>query len=105
MLHNLEKAFDHEVRNWLEKSIPELTKYQLEKIRYDEIIRFAPFEFYKRRKKTKNFFMRLTIILYVAMWLVLFIGLPFNFIITGNWGYNKLKWFANWGHKIGVMKS
>ena len=42
-LLNLKRVDDFKVRNWIEKSIPELTAYQKEKIRENEIVRFAPF--------------------------------------------------------------
>ena len=100
-LHNLKKTPDYKVREWLEKSIPELTPYQKERIRNDEIIRWAPFDFYERRKPVKSIWWRLSIIAVAFFWVVLFVGLPLNFIVTGNWGYNKLNWFDTWLNKIG----
>lgn len=103
-LHNLEKVSNYKVQDWLKKSIPELTEYQKQRIRDDEIVRFAPFEFYKRRKKVDNFFLRLTILFIPIVWLLLVVSLPFNFIITGRWGYDydKLNWFTKWMNSCGL---
>ena len=67
-------------------------------IRDYEIVRFAPFQFMKRRKKTNNVLMRLSIILMLPIFILLIIGLPFNYFITGNWGYcpEDLKWYSKW---------
>lgn len=96
------RANDYEVRNWLINNIPELTKYQEEKIRDEEIIRFSPFYFYKEPKKVNNPLIRLTIIFYPIVWLLLFIGLPINFIFTGKWGYGGIKWFMRWTNACGL---
>lgn len=100
-LTNLKRASDWEVREWLKNSIPELTVYQKEKIR-DEIIQFAPFYFYKKRKKVNNVFVRLSVIFIPPVWIILAISLPFNFIVTGKWGYNKLEWYSKWISACGL---
>jgi hypothetical protein len=102
--HNYKKASDYRVQEWLEKSIRELTAYQKEKIRDDEIVRLSPFEFYERRETVKNIFIRLSIIVMPLVWILIFISLPFNFIITGNWGYSydKIEWFDAWKNAVGL---
>lgn len=102
--HNYKKASDYDVLAWLERSIVEMTPYQKQKLRDNETIRFAPFEFYKRRKQVKSFWLRLTIILMPIVWVILFISLPFNFLFTGSWGYKyeRVKWFDKWRNSIGV---
>lgn len=104
-LLNLKKASNIEVENWLLKKIPNLTKEQMRFIRDDEIIRFSPYRFYKRGKKTKNVFVRLSIIFIPFVFIVLAIGLPFNYFITGYWGYddNKINWLTNWLSSCGIM--
>ena len=59
-LVNYKRAWDHEIYEWLEKSIPELTVYQKEAIRDNEIIRFAKFYFVKKIEPVKNIFVRLS---------------------------------------------
>jgi len=101
-LLNLKKVPDYQVENWLEENIAEITKYQKERIHNDEIVRFAPFEFYERRKRVDNFLIRLSIIFLPIVWLALIFGLPFNFIGTGTWGYKKINWFSKWTSACGV---
>ena len=102
-LINLQKVSDYRVQDWLDKKIKDLTPYQKEWIRNEEIIRFAPFYFMERRKKTNNILLRFTIIFMLPVLLLLIVGLPLNFFITGSWGYNfeKMKWYSNWTSKCG----
>lgn len=101
-LHNLQKVPDYKVKKWIEESIRELTPYQIQKMFDDEIVRFSPFEFYEERKVVSNFWIRLTIVLIPFVWLILFIGLPFKFIATGQWGYSKkmINWYDKWVSKV-----
>lgn len=103
-LINLERANDYKVEEWLEKSIPELTPYQKQHIRDHEIIRFAPFYFMKKRKKHKNILLRLTVIFVPPVFILLAVGLPFNFILTGIWGYSykSVEWYGKWLAAIGL---
>lgn len=102
--HNYEKVSDYKVQEWLEISIVEMTPYQKERLRNDEIIRFAPFEFYQRRKQVKYFWIRLSVILMPIVWLLLFISLPFCYLVTGRWGYRyeAIKWFDKWRNAVGL---
>lgn len=103
-LVNLKKVSDREVRMWLEDSIKDLSPYQREYIRDKEIIRFAPFYFMEKREKVNNVLLRFTILFILPVLLVLIVGLPFNFLITGCWGYdhNKMKWFSKWVSSCGL---
>ena len=101
-LINLKKVSNYKVEKWLENNIKELTPYQKEWIRNEEMVRFAPFEFYERRKKVDNVFVRLSVIFIPIAWILLVIGLPFNFFATGTWGYNKLEWFSKWSSACGL---
>ena len=97
-LHYLKHSSDHDVNTWLEKCL-ELTPYQKEKLRLDEVVRFAPFEFYEVPKQIKpSFIWRLTIIFFLIYLVLLFVGLPFNFLFTGKWGYGQ-KFFDNFHAK------
>lgn len=103
-LINLKKVEDYRVQDWLESHIKDLTPYQKEWIRNEEIVRFAPFEFMERRKKINNVFLRLSIVFMLPVLLVLIIGLPFNFFATGSWGYDyeKIKWYSKWVSACGL---
>lgn len=103
-LTNLKRASNFEVEEWLEKNIVELTTYQKQKMSEDEIIRFSPFKFFKHRKKVDNILVRLTVIFIPIVWIILFLTLPINFLITGNWGYkyDKLNWFNKWRNACGL---
>lgn len=104
MLHNYKKAADYKVKEWIEKSIPDLTPYQKKKMYDNEVIRFAPFDFMERRKRITNIWIRLSVIFMPWVWLVLFIGLFFNFIIKGSWGYKykSIEWFDTWRTNVGL---
>jgi len=101
---DLEQVDDCDVINWLEKKIPNLTVHQKECIKRDEIIRFAPFYFMKRKQKIDNILLRLSILFVPLVIFILMIGLPFRFIIKGRWGYNSknMRWYTNWLHSCGL---
>jgi len=101
-LINLKKVNDYTVEDWLENNIKELTPYQKEWIRDQEIVRSAPFEFYERRKKIDNIFIRLSVIVMPVVFCVIVIGLPINFLIKGKWGYNSLNWYSKWVSACGL---
>jgi len=102
--HRYKKASDYEVYDWIKKSIPELTNYQKQKIYDNEIVRFSKFEFYKRRKRVSNIWWRLSAVFFPITWILIFISLPINFILTGDWGYSfkTLEWFNIWKNNIGL---
>lgn len=101
-LINLKKVSDYKVEKWLEDNIRELTVSQKQWIRNEEMVRFAPFEFYERRKKVDNIFVRLSVIFIPVIWVLLVIGMPFNFFYTGTWGYKNLKWYSKWVSACGI---
>lgn len=96
------EASSIEVENHFINNIPEITPYQKDCIKNDEIFRFSPYTFYKETEKVSNPLIRISILLYWLIWLLLFIGLPFNFIFTGRWGYKKINWFAKWTTACGL---
>lgn len=103
-LVNLKRVSDYQVKDWLENHIKDLSPYQKEWIENEQIIRFAPFYFMEKRPKVNNVFLRFTIIFMIPILLLLIIGLPFNFFITGSWGYSdsKMKWFSKWVASCGL---
>lgn len=102
-LHNFKKASNYEVENWLVKKL-NLTKEQEIDLRNYEFIRFSPFFFYKKKEKVNNFWFRITLIFFPIVWILLFITLPINFIISGRWGYDDknviIKFIHNWMDKL-----
>ena len=98
----------HLLFSWLLRCIYNLAlvsyDVQKQKIRDWEIVRFAPFYFMQKNKRVENIFIRLSIVFLPFVWLILVIGLPANYIITGNWGYDdkKISWFSKWIGKIGL---
>jgi len=101
-LINLKKVSDYDVMNWLERKIPDLTDRQKRIMRDSEMVRFAPFDFMERRKKVNNVWLRLTIVVMPIVLLGLIASLPFNFIITGKWGYDRVEWYSKWVSKCGL---
>lgn len=102
---NLEKAPDYEVEQWLINSIPELTAYQKEYIKREEIVRFSNLTFMKYTKKIENPFIRLTVVFIPIVVVILLLGLPINFLFTGSWGYNSLKFqklYNTWTTSCGL---
>lgn len=101
-LSRLKQAYNYEVDNWLKEKL-QLTDYQKSLLYDREIIRFAPFYFYKKKEKQSNILWRLTLPFYGIYFILLFIGLPINFILTGHWGYNE-KFYNNfhlkWENKL-----
>lgn len=102
-LHNLKPADTHAVNKWLIDKL-NLGPYQKEKLHKDEIVRYAPFQFFEQKKKVNSKWMRLTLIPYCIIYLLILISLPFKYFITGRWGYayEKIKWFDNWQYKLGL---
>lgn len=103
---NIKPAKDYEVENWLRESL-NLTEYQKSKLLQDEIVRWAPFEFYKERSNEKATpLWRLTLFLFPIFWIILFIGLPIVFIIKGKWGYNDsfalIRFYHFWCRKLNL---
>lgn len=102
-LYDLQEVRNSDVVKWLENSIPELTVYQKQKIRDNEIVRFAPFYFMEHTKKVNNVLTRFSVIFILPVLIILIIGLLFNFFITGKWGYSeKMRWYGKWVHACGL---
>ena len=83
--------------------IPNLTTVfpELKYIKSEELcdrLRRLNLEFYYEVKTPVKPWIRLTLPLALIMWLLMFIGLPFTFIITGSWGYgyNDKNIIRNW---------
>lgn len=90
---NLKEAQDWEVKEYFAENL-NLSNEQ--KRILSEVIEKSTFYFYKEKDYQPNFLLRLTILLFPIAYLLVLVGLPINFIITGKWGYGKVNWFLNW---------
>ena len=103
-LHRLQKASDYDVKRWLEREL-QLSPYQKSKLYNEDTIRLAPFDFYEPRQKEKvNILWRFTIIPYLIYWVIIFMGLPFTFLVNGKWGYGKklYDFHSKWMNKLAI---
>lgn len=90
----LERAWSNNHANYIPKFhevFPELRHLDREEL-CDRLVDLD-LEFYYEKKAKVNFWVRFTLPLAVLTMLLMIIGLPINFIITGRWGYY-------WGKKI-----
>ena len=99
---NKVRVSENEVKKWLYDNIRDLTETQKRWIRDEEIVRFAPFEFYKTPKRVTNVFYRFSVILLPIVWTLLMVLIPFKFLLTGKWGYDNLEWWVKWVRNCGV---
>ena len=80
----------------LKETFPELSKVDSEELadRWDSL----GLDFSGEEKKAVSFWRRLTLPLGIIVLVLLFIGLPINFMITGHWGYSlgKKNYILNW---------
>jgi hypothetical protein len=99
--YKLEKVSNFEFSIWLRKTF-ENSKFDRQDI--EDILKRSDFLIYKEEKKVSNFWLRLTIIPLLFMYILLFIFLPINFIISGKWSYseNFIFWFKNWRKSLNL---
>ncbi len=104
-LHRLKPASDHDIRKWLEEEL-QLSPYQKSRLRGSDMIRSSPFYFYEpRRNERVSALWRFTIIPYLIYWVILFCGLPFTFLVRGDWGYGRKfydNFHARWTEKLNL---
>ena len=62
------------------------------------------YRIFKPKKDTASFLGRITIPLFMTVWLLLLICMPLFFIATGSWGYSDkyFGWFLRWGSFAGI---
>jgi len=100
-LTNLEEASERDVRKWLEESL-QLSDYQKEKLRIDEIIRFAPYEFYERKMEKISLWWRFTLP-FVPIYIVLaYLAVLIKLLVTGEQGLGRRfeKFHRGWFGKL-----
>ena len=103
-LHRLKQVSYLTIQNWLEDRL-ELTDYQKDKMRRSEFLRFSKYKFFEpRQKENVSFLCRLSMIPFFLVWLILFIGLPINFLFVGKWGYGDkiFSILSKWQNCIGL---
>ena len=78
------------------KVFPELSKIDSEELR-DRFIKLN-MKFYYEEKNAVSFWLRLTLPFALITLVLMFLGLPINFLVTGNWGcsLNKKNYILNW---------
>ena len=88
-LSRLKKASDYEVKDWLVKEL-KLTNDQQRIISDKELIRWAPFDFYKdKQKESVSFLWRFTMVLIPIYIIMVWLYNPLQFIVSGKWGINQ----------------
>ena len=105
-IFNYEKMGRYEFFEWMIKSVPDITPSQREKIRDLVFLQCLSFVPVKRAEKVGNFWLRLSAIFILPTMVILLCGIPFNFIITGRWGYSikYVGWYGKWVRKCGLFK-
>jgi len=80
----LKRADDSEVEKWIKENI-NITDYGARRLVDEELIRFSPFKFYKKREiKKKNFLWRLTAPVFILYCIVMMFAIPFKWLFTGD---------------------
>lgn len=104
-LHRYKRAENYEVEDWLAKSL-ELTPYQKDILKRNELLRYSSYKFVKDRNSNKpNILWRLSSVAFFLFYILLFLGLPFTYLFTGELGYSLNfydKYISKWRNKIGV---
>lgn len=95
----LKRTWTHSDANYIpnfKKVFPELSKIDSEEMcnRFIEL----KMDFYYEEKKPVNICTRLTLPFALLTMIIMIIGLPIAFLITGNWGYplNEKNRLLNW---------
>ena len=105
MYRKLKRTWSHNDLNYIPKFrelFPELSKVDSEKLA-DRFIELG-LDFYTEQKTDVKPLIRLTLPFAVIVMVIMFIFIPINFLITGNWGYSisesnprLLNWFRSLG--------
>ena len=103
MYRKLKRTWSHNDLNYIPKFrelFPELSKVDSEKLA-DRFIELG-LDFYTEEKTTVKPLIRLTLPFAIIVMILMFIFIPINFLITGNWGYSisksnprLLNWFRS----------
>lgn len=99
MFRKLERTWSHNDINYIprfKEVFPELNKISSEDMA-DRMIELN-LDFYTETKTPVSVWMRLTLPFALIFMLIMLIGMPFNFFLTGKWGYSlgKKNRVYNW---------
>jgi len=83
----------------LQNRIPELKKCNADDI--VDRLRGSDLEFYKKEKIETPLIIRFTLPFALIFMLILLIGMPIKYIISGKWGY-RIDWINNWFKSLGL---
>lgn len=82
----------------LKRAIPELKDSDTDRLA--SYIRSSKLNFYEQEKAPTSRWMRITLPFGLIAMLILFILMPINYMIVGQWGY-KWRWLTNWLRALG----
>ena len=100
VFRKLKRVWSHNDMNYIPKfreTFPELNKLSSEEM-CDRWISLG-IDFYTEEKKEVKWWIRLTLPFALILFVLMIVGLPITFIITGKWGYGNgdksriLNWF------------
>ena len=99
LYRKLKRTWTHSYANHIpnfKKVFPELSKIDREEL-CDRFIDLK-MDFYYEEEIPVSFWMRLTLPFAIVTMLLMFIGLPIAFLITGKWGYSltEKNYLLNW---------
>lgn len=102
-LSRFKEANSLEAQHWFFKNIPDITDEQIYLMSRKNLFGCCPFRFFKQRDKVKvSPLWRLTLFPFFLVVLLGVLWLPFNLMITGVWGYNRVGWLSSWSAKLNI---
>jgi len=106
VFRKLKRVWSHNDMNYIPKfreTFPELNKISREEM-CDRWISLG-INFYTEEKNEVKWWIRLTLPLALMLFVLMFAGLPFAFIITGEWSYGKgdKSWILNWFRQLRLV--
>jgi hypothetical protein len=105
MYRKLKRTWSHSNANYIpnfQTVFPELKNLSSREL-CDRLIKLK-LDFYHEEKTPVSLLRRLTLPFALIMYLLLVIGLPFTFLITGRWGYSlgQNNYILNWFRSLGL---
>lgn len=106
MYRKLKRTWSHGYLDYIpnfDKVFPELKHLDSEEMYHR--FRELNLDFYTEEKTPVSFWTRLSMPFAFLTMLIMFIGIPFNFLITGRWGYSlgKENRLFNWFRSVGLQ--
>ena len=106
MYRKLKRTWTHNDLNYIPKfkeTFPELSKVDSEELS-DRFMELG-LDFYREEEKSVGTLNRLTLPFILLVMLVMIIGLPIVFLITGKWGYpfGDKNYLLNWFRSLRLM--